>query len=59
VVLGLGLIIPMVIIFYSHIIQLEGASLYNLLSGGAILELIGGFFLRFSILRAGVYNPIL
>lgn len=58
VVLGLGLVIPLLLLFYIQTTPLESATVHNLLALSAFLELIGGFFLRFCLLRGGIYNPV-
>ncbi len=58
VVVGLGLVIPLLLLFYIQITPLASSAIQNLLAFGAFLELIGGFFFRFCLLRGGVYNPV-
>jgi len=58
VVVGLGLIIPLLLLFYLQTTPLGLSTVRNLLAFSAFLELIGGFFFRFCLLRGGIYNPV-
>lgn len=50
-----GLIIPLAMVVYSHF---SGLGVSPTVVGAAFLEMVGGFLLRYSLLRAGVFTPV-
>ncbi len=55
-VVSLGVVIPLGIIFYSYFTKEASAVLLIM---GVICEVIGGMMLRYCILKAGIYTPLL
>jgi formate-dependent nitrite reductase membrane component NrfD len=54
-VVVLGIVIPMTILAMAFLSEVS----VTLLAIAGLSELVGSFFLRYSILRAGVYDPVL
>lgn len=56
-VIGMGLILPLAAGLYFYF-ALGGSVVHPAIGVAALLELVGGYLFRYSLFKAGVYNPV-
>ncbi len=56
-VVGIGLLLPLLISLYAIAFISSGAGASSLLAIAGLLDLVGGYFLRYSLLNVGIYSP--
>ncbi|MBI4332588.1 MAG: polysulfide reductase NrfD, partial [Chloroflexi bacterium] len=53
-----GLVVPLLLTIFAYSAGLDPAAASAILVVGGVLELGGGLMFRYTLLQAGVYNPI-